>query len=358
MSATKETKNLEAKCFCGSVHFTFEVPVSLLPLTTYLCHCSWCRYSTGAPCIFHAQMPEGLLPNFVGDSSESNMVAYTAEGLGCSHDFCSTCGCHISGVTLDRRQWTVSTSIFTDYGPDKFQIKTHVFSKSAKGGGLASILTRIRGGEMGDWNPPDDDPSAKVAIPEREKGPDGQDRLRAQCHCGGVSFTIKRPTQRVLDDPTLSKVVSPIDKSKWIASLDACSDCRLTSGTHVVGWTFVPFAMCEPSFWPNLQIGTAKSFSSSEGVLRSFCGTCGATLFYTCKDRTSNEETAVVDIATGIIRAPEGAMAEDWVTWKTPIAFTPDGESFDRDFTLALSEGMRNWAKEKYGRELDFQIDC
>ncbi|KAM4058522.1 glutathione-dependent formaldehyde-activating enzyme [Hirsutella rhossiliensis] len=356
MADSENIQTLEAKCFCGSIHMTFDVPVSSLPFAAYLCHCSMCRYATGSPCIFHTQLPVGLLPKFVGESTEDKLSSYTAKGADCSYDFCSMCGCHIGGVSLDRRQWTMATSIFKDHGPDKFQIKYHVFSKSAKGRGLASIVTRLGDREVKTWNPPDDDPRAALVTSEAETGDDGQDRLRAQCHCGGVSFTVRRPTKQVLDDPFVTKFVSPLDKKKWMAVFDACDDCRLTSGSHVVGWAFVPLSVCEPPIDPKLTIGTAKSYSSSEGALRSFCGTCGATLFFTDSERRPSREQAVVDIATGIIRAPEGVMAEDWLTWRTRVAFASSGVSFDKDFGEALSEGMKRWTRESYGEEVDFEV--
>ncbi|PNY18826.1 DUF636 domain protein [Tolypocladium capitatum] len=356
MADADESKTLEAKCFCGSVHLSFDMPVSSLPLSVYLCHCSLCRYSTGAPCIVHAQFPVGLLPKHLGESGEGKMTSYTSEGAGCSYVFCSTCGCHIGAVSLGRDQWTMATSIFADHGPENFRITLHVFSKSAKGGGISSVLTRMGDGEMKSWDPPDDDPSAKVVEAEAEVGEDGEDRLRSQCKCGGVSFAVRRPTQTVLDDGFMSKLVSPRDRKKWRALYDTCNDCRLTTGTHVVGWATVPLALCEPKIDATLRIGTAKTYSSSEGVLRSFCGVCGATVFYSSASRQPSEEQAVVDVATGILRAPEGPMAEDWLTWRERPAFAASGIRYDKHFSEALDEGMRNWTKARYGNELNMEV--
>lgn len=353
MADSGSAETLEAKCFCGSIHMEFDVPKSSLPLAVYICHCSLCRFATGSPCIFHTQLPVGVLPRFLGDSTKDNLSSYPVTGMGCSYDFCSMCGCHIAGVSHDRQQWTMATSIFQDHGPEKLQIKQHVFSKSAKGGGLASILTRMGDGEMETWNPPDDDARAALVTSEAETGDDGQDRLRAQCHCGGVSFTVTRPTEQVLDDPSMSKLVSPLDKRKWTAVLDACRDCRLTSGSHAMGWASVPLSLCEPLIDTNLTIGTAKSYSSSAGALRSFCGTCGATLLFTDSGRRPSTEQAVAGIATGIIRAPEGVMAEDWLTWRTRVAFASSGASFDKDFVEALTRGMTTWTRDRYGEEVD-----
>lgn len=214
----------------------------------------------------------------------------------------------------------MATSIFRHHGRDTFRIRTHVFSKSAKGGGLASMLGRVGDGAMATWDPPDDHPRAGAAACEAETGADGLERLRLRCHCGGVSFTVRRPTQQVLDDASLSKAASPVDGS--------------------------------------LATGTAKTYSSSGGVLRSFCGTCGATVLAAvlaaAAARQPNEGPAVVHAATGIVRAPDGVMAEDWLTWRTRVAFAPSGMDFDRDFGEALAQGMRAWTRERYGDEVDF----
>lgn len=348
-----DTRTLEAKCFCGSVHFTVDVPVSQLPLPVHLCHCSHCRYRSGAPCVFHTTIPKDAVRSFVPPSTEGNMTAYDFEEAVSSWMFCSTCGCHITSIAYDTGAWVVATSIFVDHGPQNFHIKKHIFSESAKDGGLAAMLSNVDGRQLEDWNPPHDDPSAKIVEATPEFDPeDGQQRLRAQCHCGGVSFTIGRPSSEATNNPSLKPYVSPIDKSKWFATIDACSDCRLVNGAHLVGWTFVPRSSCSPSIKRDLRIGTAKTYSTSPGVLRSFCGKCGATIFYTHEDRCLSEEEQVVDLASGILRAPEGSMAESWLTWRTKIAWLDSGKAFDKGTTDALDEGMTQWTTKKYGQEL------
>ncbi|KAH0530437.1 hypothetical protein TsFJ059_005054 [Trichoderma semiorbis] len=354
-----ETKTLEAKCLCGSVHFTVDIPKASLPLSLYLCHCSICRFTTGAPCIFHASLGEGIKPNFIAPSSEKSLTTYSIKGADCTYDFCSTCGCHIAGVALDRGEWTVATSIFTDHGPDNFKLTSHTFSESAKDKGLAQILTHLGDQKLPDWNPPKDDPRAKIVEAKPEVGEDGQDRLRAECHCGGVSFTIKRPTQEVLDHEIVRGCVSPIDPTKWIASFDMCSDCRLSNGTHLVGWAFLPLNHCEPKINSDLKFGTAKVYESSPGVQRCFCGTCGATIFYGNDPRKLQGpgNWQIMDLATGILRAPEGAMAENWLTWRSNLAWTDSGKKFDTAFTDGLEKGMKEYVVKASGKDVSLSID-
>lgn len=353
-SASVETKTLEAKCFCGSVHFTVDVPLSSLPFPVHLCHCSICRFTTGAPCVFHTPLGASKA-NFIAPSSEANITSYVAKGAVSRQEFCSTCGCHIK-CAGDGDHWVGSTSIFVDNGPDIFRINRNIYSKSTKDGGIASMLTNVGGRDMVEWEPPADSPRAKLVESQPEVGEDGQERLRAQCHCGGVSFTFGRPTQEMLDDEFTAGFVSPLDKKKWLALLDVCTDCRLVAGTNVIGWTFLPLSICEPPIKADLKIGTSKTYATSPGVLRSFCGTCGATVFYSNDERRPDEKRQIVDLATGILRAPKGVMADDWFTWRTTLAWRSSGITYDKEFVEALQEGMSKRAIEMYGKELTFNV--
>lgn len=350
------TKTLEAKCSCGAVHLTVDVPVSTLPLLVHLCHCSLCRYSAGVPSIFHTDLPTGVVPKFVEPSSEANMTRYAGPTNHAHWCFCSTCGCHISAVGIEKGNWTISTSIFTDHSPETFRIGKHIFSKSAKDGGIAKLLKQIHGREFIDNNPPDGSPEAQIIESKLELGKNGEERLRAKCHCGGVSFTIPRPTQEVLQDKFMSGFVSHRDNTKWVATFDACDDCRLVNGTHLIGWMFFPLALCDPPIKPDLLIGTAKTYCTSPGVLRSFCGTCGATFFYTSDDRRPTDEQQVVDLSTGVLRAPEGVMAENWLTWRARIGWADSGKRFDSAFVEALQKGMNEWVMETQHEVRDYEI--
>lgn len=202
------------------------------------------------------------------------------------------------------------------------QIKRHCFTDATPGDGLHSFLPSIAGREIKVWNPDPEDPTwdAKPAAPpEAEYDTQGNERLRGQCHCGGVSFTVPRPTiPAVQDDPYLRKWASPLDPNKWIACLDVCDDCRLVDGTHVIAWTFLPAALLGPPLTPDLSgFGTLKVYNSSEGVRRGFCGTCGATVVFAYDGRIPTDQQAIVDIAIGVLGAPEGVLAENWLTWRS-----------------------------------------
>lgn len=284
------------------------------------------------------------------------MTSYAMPNGVATWNFCSTCGCHVASRNPEKGIWVVATSIFTDHGPENFNIWRHIYGKSAKDGGITNMLTHMGDREFVHYNPPENDPKAKIVESQPEVGEDGKDRLRAKCHCGGVSFTIKRPSQEVIDDKFMSQFVSKTDKTKWAACFDVCDDCRLVNGTHVVGWTFFPLSVCEPPIKSDLLIGTAKTYSSSPEVLRSFCGTCGATIFFSHTDRQPSDEVNVVDLATGTLRAPEGVMAENWLTWRARMAWADSGKRYDGDFTKAMQDGMNKWVLEKEGKIDDYPI--
>ncbi len=170
----------------------------------------------------------------------------------------------------------------------------------------------------------------------------GRERLRARCHCGGVSFTIPRPSiPEVSDDGRLRKLASPLDADKWVGVLDLCDDCRLVDGTHAVAWTSLPRRLLDPPMLADLAgYGTMRAYASSEGVRRGFCGTCGATVVWSHGDSDS------VDVAVGLLRAPADVIAADWLTWRTGrIAHLDSGLRYDAAFAAALADGFAGGAR-------------
>lgn len=367
-----QTTALTAQCYCKSVHFTVTIPNSHLPLAVHLCNCTICRRVHGALSCFHAPLPAGVTPSFIAPSSLSTSVTrYTHSQSASARIFCKTCGCHVGDEDIKPEsttgvpEWRVATSIFASHGPEHFQIRSHIFT--AAGTGLHTFLPSIAGRTIGAWSPdPDDDrfpiPASEPPAPKPETDDQGNARLRAECHCGGVSFTLPRPSAATAAHPFLGRFVSKRDPTKWLATLDLCDDCRLVTGTHVIAWTFVPLAQLQPAVSADFTgFGTLVAFKSSEHVLRAFCGVCGATVFYTADtpDRVGDgsPDQKVVDVAVGMLKAPEGALAEGWLTWRTGrISYFEDGKIFDRDFAEGLAEGLAKWSMEKYGEMVNFRL--
>jgi hypothetical protein len=83
---------------------------------------------------------------------------------------------------------------------------------------------------------------------------------------------------------------------------------------------------------------TLKSFKSSENVTRYHCGSCGATVFYTADTRPE-----VIDVAVGLLRAPSGARAEEWLDWRTRISF--EGDAKHARLLKNFKEGLEAWGE-------------
>ncbi|KAK2730860.1 DUF636 domain protein [Colletotrichum kahawae] len=325
------SKTLTAQCYCKAVHFTITVPTTSLPLKVHLCHCSICRYTHGTLCIFHAPLPSGVAPSFVSPSSLSALTAYRHASAASTRYFCSTCGCHIGDEGIEDDGWVISTSIFDankDEVPSVWDIRQHVNTASAPGGGLYDWLPSIAGKQLKFRDPKTD---TKISRPKPDIGDDGKQVLRAQCHCGGVSFTISRPSAGV---ESYKDWISPTEPNKWMAGADTCSDCRLQTGAHMTGWAFVPQSCITPQIPEDLTLGTSKMFQSTEKVGPERALVNGDRLF---------------NVAAGLFRAPEGVLAEDWLTWRTvKVGWAENGKQYDSALVEALAEGTAKWG-EKHG---------
>lgn len=343
-------KRLTARCYCKDAHFHLDIPTSALPLPVHICHCSICRQTHGSFCVFHANLPDGVAPRWVAPSNLACLTPYRHQSAKSVRYFCSTCGCHIGDQDINDGHWVVSTSIFDanrDDSPPVWGTKEHTKVEATR----PSLL---------DWLPKDPNHRPEATSEEPPEPPTYSSELRASCHCGGVSFSISRPTPEMQRDPDYKPWLSPSDPSKWLAVMDVCDDCRLVSGVHVMPWTFVPRSCLHPAFPEDMRLGTSKTYASSEGNLRSFCGTCGATVagyFGAYETRRLPNGERMVDVACGLLREPRDMFAEEWLTWRTGrLVHRGSGVRYDEKFTEDLAEGMKAWGLEKHGDAPDYEI--
>ncbi|KAL3470348.1 Mss4-like protein [Aspergillus californicus] len=341
-----ETRALTACCHCRSIHFTLTLPTFSLPLKVHLCHCTICRTTHGALASCHAPLPVGVEPMFITPSGLEKLTGYTHSNAQSTRYFCSTCGCHIGDHDTIGR-WYLSVSLFENGNEGLWEVASHCYTHSTRDGGLSELLPEIDQREIALFNPKTEQRLSSISEPDIR-----EDTLQAQCHCGGVSFTISRPRAEYIASPASNGWVHRSDITKWLALVDVCSDCRLVTGAHAIAWLFVPMDHISPSIQGNLLIGTSKSYSSSEGVLRTFCGTCGATVFYSQASRPG-----IVDVATGILRAREGVMLGSWAWWRTVrLGYPDDGIKYDEGFTRGLTRGLQEWGKRTHGEVRDLIV--
>lgn len=79
-----------------------------------------------------------------------------------------------------------------------------------------------------------------------------------------------------------------------------------------------------------------KKHNSSEGVWRDFCTTCGASVSW-----QSKKEPGEMDIAAGILRSPDGALAKSFIDWDTTkLHFAED--ALDEALIRQVSENLKN----------------
>jgi len=86
-----------------------------------------------------------------------------------------------------------------------------------------------------------------------------------------------------------------------------CRSCRLASGAPSLAWTVFRASDFE---W---LAGTPREFSSSAGVVRTFCGDCGTSIGYARDTRAD-----VVDVTTASLDEPDGCAPsfEIWTSHK------------------------------------------
>jgi hypothetical protein len=188
----------------------------------------------------------------------------------------------------------------------------------------------------------------------------GEEKLKAQCHCGGVKFYITKP------NASSKSVYSPFpdlmfphysganknpsnetwflqdNDTKYMAGTCTCKSCRLASGFEIQPWAFVPKCNIFQDDGRQMEydMGTLRRYDSSPGIFREFCSVCGATVFWHCEERPG-----LVDVSVGLIDPAEGARVEGWLDWWTKrVSF---GEmAVSRSLVGALEEGLKEWGRE------------
>ncbi|KAH6626731.1 hypothetical protein B0J18DRAFT_148415 [Chaetomium sp. MPI-SDFR-AT-0129] len=182
------------------------------------------------------------------------------------------------------------------------------------------------------------------------KGAEGDaGNVPIRCHCGGIDLVLRAgEAQREFEalqksGKELPWFADPVTY-KGVGSVDGCDSCRLAVGSELHNWTFalvkhISFAGADQGGFPedtlglraavdaadgttrDPRFGTITYYSSSPEVQRYFCGRCSAVLFYAADDRSE-----LVDVAVGLLDAPDGARAETAVSWAfgSPIVYRQD----------------------------------
>ncbi|KAJ5920596.1 hypothetical protein N7516_011454 [Penicillium verrucosum] len=193
------------------------------------------------PCIFHAPLPAGVVPQFIVPSSIDKLTPYNHSESQGTRYFCSTCGCHIGDKSHDDGGWVISTAIFSEPNQGIWEMPHMLLPNSSPDGGLSAMFSHIGDRELDVINPETslDDSKSQDSIRTGAVENEGEE-LRAGCHFGGVSFSIARPRKEFLASPASEGWVLSRATTKWLALLDLCDDCRLVDSSNVIAWMFVP----------------------------------------------------------------------------------------------------------------------
>ncbi|CAA7263868.1 unnamed protein product [Cyclocybe aegerita] len=389
---------VNGSCHCGLNVFRVGFLTSLLPLSIDLCHCSICRHTSGQLAFAHApisgsplarpstpaegdpNVPPFDLVGMTGYQSSPNVTRY----------FCKACSAHLFRALNDNevdggKKWAVAAgALETTNGI--LNVSRHTWVSDTLDGGIADHLRRIEGvGALPRYKEGPGSPGVPLGWDVVEAKQGDIPLLKAFCHCRALRFAISRPTDKsvlseigassypdlmyayVSTDP--SKIQNPHGDPWWLAPHDSptktkylaghctCTTCRLTSGSEVQSWTFVPLinilvpsptAPSEADEWVPLCLLKDEErpkgltqYNSSPGRFRESCSTCGATAFWWRKGVPD-----LIDFSVGFLdERIAGTRAEAWLDWWTGrVSF--EEEALSHDIASGLEEGLKEYANK------------
>lgn len=291
-----------------------------------------------------------------------------------THYFCKVCAAqlfqvrNVEGADI----WSVAVGVL-DRTEEIVKIRAHIWVGDTLDGGFADHLRMIDHIELPRYN----EGFGSDLLPQTwrslslDKTPltanGAQEYLHAYCHCHNVSFNISRPGEESTlpsapfpdllypyNVTHLSKIRNSSNQKWWLTSCNArylagycmCNSCRLTSGTELQAWAFVPIwnildprtnePICLAETETDKRLPGLKQYMSSPGEYRECCEVCGAVVFWWHSSRPE-----LVDISVGLFdeKAAGGARAERWIEWhKDRVSFSETALS--PSLAKGLSEGL------------------
>jgi len=361
------TTSVTASCSCRHSTFSFLVSNELLPLPTYLCHCNISRRISGALCTAYVDIP---LESGDPKPDLDSLTAYASSDI-LTRYFCPTCGTQLYLKYNSDGHISVSTGSL-DRTDGVVAFKGHMWISDTKDGGASDFIPSIDGNPLQRWA------TEPLISPELSLGwkdsapnshlpispPSPDDKLHAHCHCNGVSFFISRPNDLshaatspfpdlLIPYHSSTSPTNPTNIPWWLptptqylAGTCACTSCRRSSGFEITWWAFIPTANISlPDGSPFSRYwGTQIAYRSANHCVRTFCGVCGCTVFW-----HGDEGPEKVDVAVGLLDAPEGTRAEEWVKWHDErVSFAEMGRS--EGLVRGLEDGLRRYGIERDGK--------
>lgn len=351
-------------CLCGAISAELSVTI---PAPTELCHCNPCRLVTGGLAASFVELPKQ--PSFaVLEKCTTYYSSATHSRL-----FCSTCGAkllvHVHHHTdgRERNDWFAHSGVVEraegQAQPNTTRVDFNKWVEDTVDGGLARYLTHLGGRNVPAYRITESDPPLsqhdlealpQTAAMQAHTLPGADERLPASCRCGTVKLLIKPADHTNTSIPRPGNII-PVSSStkekiphKYSARVCTCRSCRLAMGVSLTTHTYIPpRQILNPTTGAPLAYGPAietaegraanrgleamKYYQRTKAAWRSFCGACGSTIYYWNAERPD-----IVNIAAGILRAEEGALARRWLYWQPGMVSFPE-EAADRDILEAYA---------------------
>ncbi|KAK5168380.1 uncharacterized protein LTR77_006950 [Saxophila tyrrhenica] len=328
-------------CLCGAISFPHQQE---LPTPSELCHCKPCRHTTGALFAGFADLPSPPTAEIL-----NKCTAYHTSDTHTRY-FCSKCGTKLlvnahhfrdGRHRDDSEAWFVVASAIDppkNANADVLQVESHMWLSDTADCGVAPLMRQLGDRRLPCYGVstdeiPDADLDGLLSAAGSSASLKSGDLLKVECRCGGVSLRIQRADHGDNTIPQLDRYIprdhdGKVENDKHFASTCVCRSCRLHLGASLTPWLYVPpVQIINPhtgkpvathhgamtgSTADDSNAGLSlKHYWSRKDVCRSFCGTCGAGVFYTRDDRSE-----ITNVAAGLMRADEGVMARRWVSWQ------------------------------------------
>ncbi|OAQ81570.1 hypothetical protein VFPBJ_04154 [Purpureocillium lilacinum] len=370
-NATDPPITITARCLCKAHSVTASLPASSLPLEGTYCHCTSCRHMTGALHSSSVKWP--------GDPAAVRALRLREYDFSPRLKilFCGACGSPMFWGDGDEAPQLepgaasgngdggfeafmgVLSNNDVSGGGGLLRVKDHIFVGDTVDGGAAVWMRHLLGDSSSSgggpipcyagWRDKSEpvDPADMAAQARDRPSKPPPESVPVHCRCRGVDLVLRRGAaaadfSALKDASQLPFFVEPATH-KLLASFDACDSCRTSFGTDVINWTFAllkhidfapststststasststsPFpdssldlkaAVSVPAADRDPRLGTLAYYASSDDVQRYFCSRCSASVFYAVDDRPD-----MVDLAVGLLDAPEGARAESVLSW-------------------------------------------
>lgn len=305
---TRQERTLKAICACGTIKHEICLPETAFPIEGCHCHCTSCRQMSGGLCFTsipllsereyrpHEELPQKL----TGFEFSKDRI---------THYFCPVCGMHMLARVLPKdRNITIATWFVTCgslIDASNVYHPRHEYLEDTIDGGITNAVQVVNNKPVARWAR---DPEQGQQLPLYWVSPlrpslssIPADKLHARCKCRGVEFWIKRPANGSRSPVKLGH------KNSWrldngmepyaTATFEVESDQVFLDESAILSYPLRP------------GFGTLRTWWSSADARKKFCGVCGASVFLTTGDGSR------LEIAVGVLGAPEGVRAESWLEW-------------------------------------------